>query len=233
VEQIDDLVEARQVDAYSGRSGGSERGSLGRDRRGDGGEARRRRGVRDALRHLAAFRRKLAPHRAGQALVAGIAPPDGHDRIDPVVAQERDKRLALANVVGNETQHVVAGNRKRVRGASLADHDNAKARGRTPNRGDLAARLRPDDDVHAGGGQASKPALSKRRLTSRIEDPKAHTQRRVAACEGGVRVSSGELQGHATGASERGPAAGEVENRTDDDLVARLSRVLAGVSRRN
>ena len=45
---------------------------------------------------------ELPAHRAREAGVACVPPPDRNDRVDPVVPQQCNNRLALAKVIGHE-----------------------------------------------------------------------------------------------------------------------------------
>src|SRR5215218_9487976 len=108
VEEVDNLVEGGEVHTDVLRAGGTKRRRLHRGGSHDGAEVRRALAVRRAAAHLAARLGEQPAHRRLETRVTGVLAPDGNDRVDLVPPEQRHQRLALADVVGEKAEDVVA-----------------------------------------------------------------------------------------------------------------------------
>ena len=138
-----------------------------------------------------------------QPEVAVVLPrdPDQHPRA--LLPHERGDRRAFLGIVRTQPKDVVAGNRQRVRGAALADHQNALSIGDRLHRTDFSARLRADHDAHAVLRQLLQPGRGSVRHQLGIDDFDVDPQTAVEAGEVGIHIGRRQGERSLAGLPER------------------------------
>src|SRR6266850_4974201 len=126
MEHTYNLIERSEVnsDAIRIRAGDQQRGNLQRDRGCGSRKISRRRLVLISGGDSAAQFLEIGFDGIMQAIVARVVSPEWNNRTNAIVPHERDNRLSFAHVIWTKAKDVVARNRERGSGATLANYQN-------------------------------------------------------------------------------------------------------------